>query len=111
MPKEFNLDDYQYVEEHITYADFLRYGPQKNHLDDAAAFNGTLYQHVDAQWDHIVQLPVGLIWTLYRAEDGLLKIRNGYRVDGRLGYFHCAQHHNAHGTIVVIDDGLEDLNF
>lgn len=109
MPKEFNLDDYQYSEEHITFHEFLRYQPLKNDLDPAASFNGTLYQHDGAQWDHIVKLSAANIWTLFTDRDGSLRIRNGYQVDGRLGYFHCAQMHNAHRTIIV--DGLDLNNF
>lgn len=104
--KEFNLDNYKYVEQHISYEDFLGYGPLKNHLNAAATFNGTLYVHEGDQWQHIMQLPSASIWTLYE-EDGVLKIRNGYQVRGRLGYFHCANMHNAHGTIIV--DGVPRL--
>ena len=109
MPKEFNLDNYKYEELHITFDEFLRYGPLKNSFDPAASFNGTLYQHDGAQWQHIAQLPAHNIWTLYTDEHGALKIRNGYQVRGRLGYFHCEQMHNAHGTIIV--DGLDLNNF
>lgn len=107
MTKEFNINNYQYTEEHITYEQFLGYRPRKNHLDPDAAFNGLLYQHDGDQWQHIMQLPSAKIWTLYTDESGALKIRNGYQVRGRLGYFHCENMHNAHGTIIV--DGL-DLN-
>lgn len=109
MTKEFNIDNYQYTEEHISFEQFLSYQPRKNHLDAAAAFNGTLYQHDGDQWQHIMQLPAAVIWTLYTDESGALKIRNGYQVRGRLGYFHCDLQHNAHGTIIV--DGLDLNNF
>lgn len=107
--KEFNIDEYQYTEEHISYEDFLRYGPLKNDLQPAATFNGTLFLHQGPEWEHIATLSAANIWTLYE-EDGVLKIRNGYKVNGRLGYFHCNRMHNAHGTIIV--DGVDpDLNF
>ena len=109
MSKEFNLENYQYTEEHITFNQFLNYGPRKNHLDPAASFNGTLYRHEGEQWQHIQQVPSANLWTLYTAEDGSFKIRNGYQVNGRLGYFHCDNMHNAHGTIIV--DGLDLNNF
>lgn len=106
---EFDLNNYQYTEEHITFDEFLQYEPRTNHIDPTAAFNGTLYQHEGPQWQHIFQLPAHNIWTLYTDEDGALKIRNGYRVAGMLGYFHCDRMHNAHGTIIV--DGLDASNF
>lgn len=109
MSKEFNLDNYRYVEEHISYEEFLRYLPQKNHLLPGARVDGTLYEHDGEQWQHIMQLPSASIWTLFE-EDGVLKIRNGYQVRGRIGYFHCKNMHNAHGTIFV-DDVPADLNF
>lgn len=110
MPKkEFDLNNYQYTEEHITFNEFLKYGPQLNHLDPAASFNGLLYQHRGEEWDHIVQLSAASIWTLFTDGDGQLKIRNGYQVRGRLGYFHCAQMHNAHGTIIVDDLNLNNF--
>jgi hypothetical protein len=105
--KEFNLENYQYTEELITFDEFLKYGPRKNTFDPAASFNGTLFRHEGEQWQHIVQLSSSNIWTLYTDTDGSFKIRNGYRVDGRLGYFHCDRMHNAHGTIIV--NGV-DLN-
>ena len=45
MTKEFNLANYQYTEEHITFDEFLKYGPLQNSFDAAAAFNGTLFKH------------------------------------------------------------------
>ena len=101
MLREFNLDDYQYTEEHITFDEWVeRYRPNKNHLDPAATFNGMLYQHDGEEWAHIVQLRVHEIWTLYTDGDEL-KIRNGYQVPARLGYFHCPNFHNPQQTIIV----------
>jgi len=109
MTKEFNLENYQYTEQHITFNEFLNYGPRLNHLDSAASFNGTLFRHEGAQWNHIAQLPSSNIWTLYTDDHGAFKIRNGYQVRGRLGYFHCDNMHNAHVTIIV--DGIDINNF
>lgn len=109
MSKEFNLANYQYTEEHITFDEFLKYGPRKNTFDPAASFDGTLFRHEGKQWDHIVQLPSSNIWTLFTDEHGAFKIRNGYQVNGRLGYFHTDHMHNAHGTIIV--DGVDINNF
>ena len=109
MPKEFNLDNYQYTEEHITFDQFLSYAPRKNHLDPAASFDGTLFRHEGEQWQHIMQLPAASIWTLFTDEHGSFKIRNGYQVAGHLGYFHCDRMHNAHATIIV--DGVTLNNF
>lgn len=101
MPREFKIDDYQYTEEHITFDQWVNgYKPNKNHLDPDATFNGTLYKHAGAEWDHIVQLHIQEIWSLYE-EDGILKIKNGYQVPGRLGYFHCPVYHNPQQTIIV----------
>jgi hypothetical protein len=101
MTKEFDLNNYQYTEDHITFDQFLGYRPIKNPFaDDGSSFNGTLFLHQDEEWQHIVSLSAASLWTLYE-EEGVIKIRNGYQVNGRLGYFHCEQMHNAHGTIVV----------
>jgi hypothetical protein len=102
MSKEFNLDNYKYEEEHVTFSDWLQgYRPQANHLNSAAAFDGLLYVHEGAEWDYVVGQYNQKQWTLYRDSDGVLKIRNGLRVDGRLGYFICSNMHNSHGTIIV----------
>lgn len=98
---EFNLDNYQYTEEHITLNQFLQYLPQQNKFNSAAAFNGTFYQHQGEEWQHIMQLPAANIWTMYVDDEGATKIRNGYQVRGRLGYFECRHMHNAHATIIV----------
>ncbi len=104
MPKEFNLDNYKYVEEHILFSQWLQsYKPQPNHLNPEARLSGLLYEHSGAEWDHIAQLPVQQFWTVYE-EDGVLKIRNGYQVRGRIGYVVTHSMHNAHGTVMV--DGL-----
>jgi hypothetical protein len=100
MPKEFNLDNYRYVEEYITYQQFLEHRPQQNHLNSDAKFGGALFQPAGEELTHILQLPVHNIWTLYE-EDDQVKIRNGQQVRGRLGYFHCEVGHNAHATIIV----------
>jgi hypothetical protein len=104
MAKEFNIDDYQYVEEHVTYEQWAAsYLPQQNHLNPDAKFAGTLFEHSGEQWDFIVRQPNQQQWTLVRQEDGTLNIRNGLAVRGRLGYFFCERLHNSHGTIIVDD--------
>ena len=103
MTKEFNLDNYKYVEEHIPYGKFLEYQPRPNHLNSDAKFGGALFDPTGEELKYILQLPVHNIWTLYE-EDGQVKIRNGQQVRGRLGYFHCDVGHNAHATIIV--DGV-----
>lgn len=104
MLKEFNLDNYKYVEEKISYGVFLsQYLPLNNHLKQDARLDGILYEHEGEQWQHIMQLSSANIWTLFE-EDGQLRIRNGYQVRGRIGYIHCKNMHNAHTTIMV--DGL-----
>lgn len=105
MSKEFNLDNYKYVEEHISFSDWLQaYKPQPNHLNPQARLSGLLYEHDGAEWEYIVQLPVQQFWTAYEGSDGQLMIRNGYQVPGRLGYVVTHSMHNAHGTVMV--DGL-----
>lgn len=108
MAKEFNIDNYKYVEEHITYGKFLEHKPLRNHLNSDAKFAGALFDPTGEELKYILQLPVHNIWTLYE-EDGQVKIRNGNRVRGRLGYFHCEIGHNAHATILVNE--VPDLNF
>lgn len=104
MPKEFNLDNYKYVEDHISFSDWLQaYKPQPNHLNPQARLSGLLYEHAGAEWEHIVQLPVQQFWTVYETEGGVM-IRNGYQVPGRIGYVITQSMHNAHGTVMV--DGV-----
>jgi hypothetical protein len=114
MAKEFNLDDYKYVEEHMSYTQWLAsYRPQRNHLNSDAKFDGALFEHSGEQWEHIRAIPVQSLWTLFRDEDGRLLIRNGLTVRGRLGYFLGEVGHNAHGTIIVdgVPEDASDLNF
>jgi hypothetical protein len=114
MPKEFNLENYKYVEEHLLYSEWLaRYQPQQNHLIPHAKFTGTLFEHDGPQWEYIRAIPVQELWTLFRDEDGRLLIRNGLAVRGRLGYFLTGVRHNAHGTIIVdyVPEPDPDLNF
>jgi hypothetical protein len=102
MAKEFNPDNYKYEEEHISYRDWVQaYRPEANQIDSAAAFGGLLYLHEGAQWQHVVSQYNQKQWTLYRDEDGALKLRNGLRVKGRLGYFICSNMHNSHATLIV----------
>ncbi len=103
MLKEFNLNNYQYVEDHLSFSNWLSsHRPQKNHLDPEARLNGFLYEHEGDQWDHIVQLPTETFWTVYE-ENNQIKIRNGYQVRGRIGYVITSVPHNAHRTIIVDD--------
>jgi len=112
--KEFNIDNYKYVEEHLLYSEWLaRYRPQQNLLIPHAKFTGCLFEHEGPQWEYIRALPVQSLWTLFREEDGRLLIRNGLTVRGRLGYFVGGVGHNAHGTIIVdyVPEPDPDPNF
>ena len=112
MSKEFDLNNYQYIENVVTFNDWLRdYKPQPNTFNDAAPVNGLLHEHDGAQWDHVVRQRVHNLWTLFKDEAGVLKIKNGLVVRGRLGYFLCEVQHNPHVTFVVnqIPDGLLTL--
>lgn len=110
MLKEFNIDNYRYVEESLTFSQWLKdHRPQKNHLDPEARLDGMLYEHEGEQWEYIVQLPTMKFWTLYE-EAGQLKIRNGYQVRGRIGYIVTEAPHNAHRTILIEDVTQEMLN-
>lgn len=107
MVKEFNIDNYQYVEEHIPFSQWIQsYRPKANQFNSDAAFGGLLFLHEGAQWEFVVGQFNQNQWTLYRDEDGTLKIRNGMQVRGRLGYFVCSVMHNSHGTIIV--DGVPE---
>jgi len=108
--KEFNIDDYQYVEEHISLTEWLQgYKIQPNHLNHDADFSGLLYRHEGAEWDYVVRLPNQQQWTLVRGDDGELFIKNGLTVKGRLGYFIGSNLHNSHGTMIV--DGITDAAY
>lgn len=111
MPREFNIDDYQYMETLIPQEVWLQsYKIQGNHLLPTARFGGLLYEHDGAQWEHVVSQYGNLIWTLYREDDGQLYVRNGLRVKGRIGYFIGRAAHNAHETTIVTgvtDSALE----
>jgi|LakMenE01Jun11ns_1017448.scaffolds.fasta_scaffold7979825_1 hypothetical protein len=104
MSKEFNIDNYRYVEQHIGFSEWLQaYKPQPNHINPQARLSGLLYEHDGPEWDHIVQLPVHQFWTVYD-DNGTLMIRNGYQVRGRIGYVVTHSMHNAHATVMI--DGL-----
>lgn len=114
MAKEFNLENYKYVEEHLLYSQWLeRYKPQQNPFIPHAKFGGALFEHDGEQWEHIRATSIQSVWTLFRDEDGRLLIRNGLTVRGRLGYFLGSVGHNAHGTIIVdyVPEPDPDLNF
>ena len=104
MPKEFNIDDYQYTEEHLTLSQWLQgYKPEPNEINHDARFSGLLYEHEGAEWEHVVSQYNNKQWTLYREDDGKVYIKNGLRVKGRIGYFLSKNAHNSHATIIVTD--------
>lgn len=111
MSKEFNIDNYQYIEERITLSQWLQaYKPDPNVFDHEARFSGLLYEHEGEQWQHVMKQYGNQQWTLYREDDGELYIRNGLRVKGRIGYFITKNQHNAHATLIVTgisEDGVE----
>lgn len=105
MSKEFNIDDYQYVEEHIDFTQWLQaYQPQPNEFVHEARLSGLLLEHEGDQWEHVMKTSAAYIWTVFHDDQGKLLIRNGYQVRGRIGYVIGGRMHNAHGTIFV--DGL-----
>jgi hypothetical protein len=107
MSKEFNIDNYKYVETIISLSEWLQaYKPLPNEFNHEARFSGLLYEHEGQEWDHVVKQYNQNQWTLYRDEDGTLKIKNGLRVQGRIGYFLGKVMHNSHETIIV--DGFNE---
>lgn len=105
MAKEFNIDDYQYTEEHIDFSQWLQaYQPQPNEFDHEARLSGLLLEHEGDQWVEVMKTSAANIWTVFHDDQGKLLMRNGYQVRGRIGYVLCRTRHNAHGTIFV--DGL-----
>ena len=105
MPKEFNIDDYQYTEEHIDFSQWLQaYQPQPNEFLDDARLSGLLLEHEGEQWVQVMKTSAANIWTVFHDDTGKLLMRNGYQVRGRIGYVLCRRMHNAHSTIFV--DGL-----
>ena len=104
MAKEFDLNDYQYVETLMTVDEWLsNYKPQPNKSNDAASFDGLLYEHQGDEWEHVVSQPIHNVWTLFKDEAGTTKIKNGLVVRGRIGYFLSEVQHNPHQTFVVTD--------
>ena len=102
MSKEFNLDDYQYIENLLTIDEWLStYKPQPNKFNEAARFDGLLYEHQGEEWDHVVGQQNHYQWTLFQDTKGDLKIKNGLVVRGRVGYFLCEVTHNSHATFIV----------
>lgn len=104
MPKEFNIDDYQYTEERITLSDWLQaYKPQPNEINHEARFSGLLYEHDGAEWEYVSSQFNQSQWTMCRADDGKLYVKNGLSVNGKVGYFVCMNMHNSHATVIVTD--------
>ena len=110
MAKEFNLDNYQYTEEHINFSQWLQaYQPQPNEFIHDARLSGLLLEHEGDQWEHVMKTSAAYIWTVFEDDQGKLLIRNGYQVRGRIGYVIGKNMHNAHGTIFVEDLSQELL--
>jgi hypothetical protein len=105
MSKEFDLNNYQYVETLMTVDEWLRdYKPQPNKFNEEARFNGLLYEHDGlTQWEHVVSRPIHNVWTLFQDEGGALKVKNGLVVRSRIGYFLSEVQHNPHQTFVITD--------
>ena len=104
MSKEFNIDNYQYTEETINFSQWRQsYQPLPNTFNGDAKFSGLLYETSGPEWEHVMGTSAASIWTVFE-EDGVLKIRNGYQVRGRIGHVITKSMHNAHITIMV--DGL-----
>jgi len=102
MANEFNIDDYQYVEEHIDFTQWLQgYQPQPNEFNHEARLSGLLLEHEGDQWIEVMKSPAARIWTVFHDDQGKLLMRNGYQVRGRIGYVLSKNMHNAHGTIFV----------
>jgi len=109
MAKEFNIDDYQYTEEHINFSQWLQaYQPQPNEFIHDARLSGLLLEHEGDQWEHVMKTSAAYIWTVFEDDQGKLLMRNGYQVRGRIGYVIGKNMHNAHGTIFV-DDLSQEL--
>jgi len=109
MAKEFNIDNYQYTEEHINFSQWLQaYQPQPNEFIHDARLSGLLLEHEGDQWEHVMKTSAAYIWTVFEDDQGKLLIRNGYQVRGRIGYVIGKNMHNAHGTIFV-DDLSQEL--
>lgn len=102
MPKEFDINNYQYTEEHIDFSQWLQaYQPQPNAFMEDARLSGLLLEHEGDQWVEVMKTSAAYIWTVFHDDQGNLLMRNGYQVRGRIGYVLGARMHNAHSTIFV----------
>ena len=55
MAKEFNIDDYQYIEESIDFSQWLQaYKPQPNEFDHEARLSGLLLEYEGELWVQVM---------------------------------------------------------
>lgn len=63
-----------------------KYKPIQNHIDENAAFGGTMFETFGAEYDFVVSQDPAKVWT-YVDGDGGSCIIDGWHFVNRLGYF------------------------
>ena len=66
------------------------YKPQQNHLDDNAAWSGTMYETFDEELDYVREIArsnIKRVWTLLEGDGDDMTIVAGLHFVNRMGYF------------------------
>lgn len=75
----------------ISFDDFVeKYKPVTNHLDNNAAFDGTMFETFGEEVHHVVKIANETpkkVWTFITGDNGGDFIVNGYFLVNRMGYF------------------------
>ncbi|WP_037500664.1 hypothetical protein [Sphingomonas jaspsi] len=87
----------------LCYFEWLdTYQPIKNHLDQHASYDGTLFETFGDEITEVHATDPHLVWTLMD-EDGTMWIAPGRHYVNRLGYFICAEPWNDESQQVTLE--------
>lgn len=71
----------------INYDEWVNYyRPHRNHLDEHASFNGTMFETFGDEFAYVRAFDYNRVWTFISDVDGD-RIEPGMRIVDRLGYF------------------------
>lgn len=91
-----------------TEEEFDALKPIKNHLDNNASLDGTMFETYGKELDFVIDQPNENIWT-YIDVDGVLLLSNGYHLVNRLGYVVTEiPYHGPDTEVVLFDESDEE---
>lgn len=86
------------------------YKPIRNHLDDNASWNNTMFETYGDEIEFVRAQPDEKVWTWMDGDEGGTYLASGYHYVNRIGHFVCSVPWTEEAMSITIDEPEERCN-